>query len=186
MSHALVVAGLLAGGTSAGHAQAGGAPPVAGGPMGMAGRPPMSAGALLARTGPLQLTDAQVVRLAAIARREEDRRRRLRASMDSLRASFRAGGRDSLGRGRPMTGPTGGSQPQLAAIQRERDAMHADLRDALAVLTVDQQALLWENGGAGRRAPMGGPGSGARGGNFRGRGFAPGGQPDGGGARPPE
>src|SRR5512143_2978514 len=40
---------------------------------------------LLAQTGDLKLTDAQVTRLAAIARRSAERRRALRAQMDSMR-----------------------------------------------------------------------------------------------------
>ena len=63
----------------------------------------------LAHAGDLQLTDQQVVRLAAIARRASERRRVAPATMDSARS-----------------------------------AAHADLRDALAVLTPDQQASAWE------------------------------------------
>ncbi|HUQ79694.1 MAG TPA: hypothetical protein VM076_01080, partial [Gemmatimonadaceae bacterium] len=40
---------------------------------------------LLAHTGELKLTDAQVTRLAAIARRSAERRESLRAQLDSLR-----------------------------------------------------------------------------------------------------
>src|SRR5438552_17012766 len=40
---------------------------------------------LLAHTGELQLTDAQVVRLAAIARRTEARRNAMRTSLESIR-----------------------------------------------------------------------------------------------------
>jgi hypothetical protein len=46
---------------------------------------------LLARTGTLQLTDQQVVKLAAIARRAADRHKAMRASFDSLHAQFRRG-----------------------------------------------------------------------------------------------
>jgi hypothetical protein len=75
---------------------------------------------LLSQTGQLQLTDQQVVKLAAIARRAAERHKAMHASFDSLRAQFRA------------------------AMEKERDANHADLRDALAVLTTDQQASAWE------------------------------------------
>src|SRR5690348_4438541 len=66
-------------------------PPMAGGPM---GRGPVGAPAaemLLAHTGDLGLSDAQVVRLAAIARRAETRRSGLRAAMDSARQRFQPG-----------------------------------------------------------------------------------------------
>src|SRR5437764_13957062 len=62
-------------------------------PPGPIGPPPdggASAGAqfMLGHTGELDLTDAQVVRLAAIARRSEARRRSMRAEMDSARERF--------------------------------------------------------------------------------------------------
>ncbi len=92
---------------------------------------------LLARTGTLQLTDQQVVKLAAIARRAADRHKAMRASFDSLRTQFRRS--DSGARRRE------GPPSQLhAAMEREHDAMHADLRDAIAVLTPEQQAHAWE------------------------------------------
>ena len=53
---------------------------------------------LLAHTGELELTDAQVTRLAAIARRSAERRRALRVQMDSMRPSA---GQAPLGRTRP-------------------------------------------------------------------------------------
>jgi hypothetical protein len=91
----------------------------------------------LARTGTLQLTDQQVVKLAAIARRAADRHKAMRASFDSLHAQLHRG--DSTMRHHE------GPPPQLrAAIEKERDAMHADLRDAIAVLTPEQQAHAWE------------------------------------------
>jgi hypothetical protein len=92
---------------------------------------------LLARTGTLQLTDPQVVKLAAIARRAADRHKAMRASVDSLHAQFRRG--DSAQRHRE-----GPPSQFRAAMEREHDAMHADLRDAIAVLTPDQQAHAWE------------------------------------------
>ena len=93
---------------------------------------------LLSHTGQLQLTDQQVVKLAAIARRAADRHKAMHAAFDSLHAQFRGGG-DSGVRHHE------GLPPQFrAAMEKERDANHADLRDALAVLTPDQQASAWE------------------------------------------
>jgi hypothetical protein len=92
---------------------------------------------LLARTGTLQLTDQQVVKLAAIARRAADRHKTMRASFDSLHAQFRRG--DSAQRHRE-----GPPSQFRAAMEREHEATHADLRDAIAVLTPDQQAHAWE------------------------------------------
>jgi hypothetical protein len=93
---------------------------------------------LLSHTGQLQLTDQQVVKLAAIARRAADRHKALHATFDSLRAQFRRGGDSGM---RHREGPPA----QLrAAMEKEHDANHADLRDALAVLTADQQASAWE------------------------------------------
>jgi hypothetical protein len=113
---------------------------------------PASRGAefFLARTGELRLTDAQVVRLAAIARRSAERRRATRASMDSLGARRRLRG-DSVDRGarqREM-------EQMRARFDREREQARADMRDALAVLTAEQQAMAWEmtgRGGPGGRA----------------------------------
>jgi hypothetical protein len=92
---------------------------------------------LLGQTGPLQLTDAQVVRLAAIARRAEDRHRALRTRLDSLRPRRAPGDRDSTARRQREMPPTD-------LFEREREATHSDLRDALAVLSPDQQARAWE------------------------------------------
>lgn len=108
----------------------GGGPVPGGMPFGPAG-----AAMLLSQTGALQLTDAQVVRLAAIARRSEDRHRALRTRLDSLRPRRAPG--DSTARRMRFAPPTD-------LFERERDASHADLRDALAVLTADQQARAWE------------------------------------------
>ena len=101
---------------------------------------------LLGQTGELRLTDQQVVRLAAIARRADERRRALRTRMDSLRTTLRA---DTTARrrgfrpGAPGLGGTPGG-PLAADFQRMRDQARADLRDALSVLTPDQQAQAWE------------------------------------------
>lgn len=90
----------------------------------------------LSQAGPLQLTDQQVVRLAAIARRADDRRKALRTRLDSLRPRVAPG--DSAGRRERRVAPP------MDLFEREREASHNDLRDALAVLTADQQARAWE------------------------------------------
>jgi hypothetical protein len=122
---------------------------------GSGGRPGAGAEFFLARTGELRLTDAQVVRLAAIARRSADRRRATRASMDSL-AARRGARRDSADRALR----TREMEQLRARFERERDASRGDLRDALAVLSPDQQAMAWEmtsRRGPGGRAARGGP-----------------------------
>jgi hypothetical protein len=114
------------------------------GPMGGIGGGSL-ASRLLASTGELKLTDQQVVRLAAIARREADQRQTLRVRMDSLRTRLRA---DTTARRRAFT-------DNQADFQRLRDQARTDVRDALAVLTPDQQAQAWEmpglRGGGGAR-----------------------------------
>jgi hypothetical protein len=92
---------------------------------------------LLAHTADLKLTDQQVIRLAAIARRGGERRQAAMRTMDSL--ATRRMGRDSAGRG------PGGPPPAMRAeAERLRDQRHAELREALGVLTPDQQATAWE------------------------------------------
>ena len=116
------------------------------GPATMAGRPggpgasPIGSTAdfLLAHTGDLALTDAQVVRLAAISRHTEARRRTMVARMDSARAAARPAPGDSAGPRRAR--PAG---PPEAELRQARDQLHADVRDAIAVLTPDQQATAW-------------------------------------------
>ena len=94
---------------------------------------------LLAHTADLKLSDQQVTRLAAIARRSADRRQAAMRSMDSL--ATRRFRNDSAGRG------PGGPPPAMRAeADRFRQLRHADLREALAVLTPDQQASAWEIG----------------------------------------
>ncbi len=136
---------------------------------------------LLARTAQLQLTDAQVVRLAAIARRGEAERQALRAGLDSMRTARRPGApADSMRRA-----PRGPLMPAGADMQRLRERRHAEFKDAITVLTPDQQATLWETLSAGRGGPvraagfqrMGTPGAGGRGGVVRPRRPFPGGGP---------
>jgi hypothetical protein len=105
------------------------------------GRGARGAEFFLAQTGELRLTDAQVVRLAAIARRSAERRRAMRASMDSVapgrRGRMRIDSTDRAARMREI-------EAIRARFNREREQSRADLRDAIAVLTPDQQAMAWE------------------------------------------
>ena len=94
---------------------------------------------LLAHTAELKLSDQQVTRLAAIARRSGDRRQAMMRAMDSL--ATRRPPVDSVGRGRRAPSPA-----MRAETDRLRDQRRADLREALAVLTPDQLALAWELG----------------------------------------
>ena len=131
--------------------------PGAGGPRMM--RPPMAGGGiasmLLAHSAELKLTDQQLSKLAAIARRSDDRHKAMRASMDSVMRANRPQGDGAAPAPRPFNADQG-----RAMMTRARDQERADLRDALGILTIDQQADAWMMRGAG---PMnaGGP-SGAR------------------------
>ena len=121
-------------------------PPAGGAMGGPTMRPPTMdvASMLLAHTGEFKLTDQQVTRLAAIARRSADRRKSMMASVDSLRAA-RAAALPAGANAGP--GNRGAWTPQPAAralIDRMREQGRADLRDAIGVLTIDQQAMGWE------------------------------------------
>ena len=96
---------------------------------------------LLAHTGELRLTDAQVTRLAAIARRSADRRQTLRARMDSVRTQRPRGERPDSATRAQMRQRFEQLRPEM---ERLRDQSQADRRDAIAVLTPDQQAQAWE------------------------------------------
>ena len=156
-------------------AQQPGGPPMGG--MGMAPGGPASM--LLAHTGDLKLSDAQVTRLAAIARRASDRHMAMQAavrnSMDSMQKAMEATPPAANGPRPRMMMPPAGARAQM---ERARQSDHDDLRDALAVLTPDQQATAFERasmrGGAGRMRRGGGmPGRGGMGGRM-GQGNAPG------------
>lgn len=117
-----------------------------------------SAKMLLANTAELDLTDAQVVKLAAIARRSEARRRSMRAAMDSGRARFERAPSDSAAR-RLFR------DRMHQDLSREREQASADQRDAIAVLTPDQQGRAWNlvsrrSAGGARGFRRGGPGRG--------------------------
>ena len=106
------------------------------------GPPPLDAASmLLAHTGELKLTDAQVTRLAAIARRTADRRKAMRTSVDSMRAANRP---TPSTNGPLPTMRQGPPAMQAAQMEKMREQEHADLRDALTVLTPDQLAQGWE------------------------------------------
>ena len=120
-----------------------------GGAGGQRGGPPDAlASHLLAHVGELKLTDQQVTKLAAIARRADERHRAMRTAMDSM--------------ARQAPPPAAGSVPRApdamrAAMERAREAEHGEVRDALAVLTVEQQADAWMmRGAAGGRGHRGG------------------------------
>ena len=137
--------------------------PMPGGPghgqMMPGGPGPDAAGMLLAATGRLHLTDAQVVRLAAIARRAEERHAAMRTSMQAAHAGAAA-------RQAPP-------DAEMARMHQQMEQMHqqaqTDLRDALAVLTPDQQAMAFQmaahhGGPAGQHRRMGPGGHGGPGG----------------------
>ena len=115
-------------------------------PGGMPGAMRDDASFLLGRTGELHLTDAQVVKLAAIARRAADRRTAMRATLDSVRPAMGRGGMtaDSAGRAQ-MRQRMQQAQPAMERIRTQlADQSRTDRRDAIAVLTPDQQAQAWE------------------------------------------
>jgi hypothetical protein len=117
--------------------------------MGMAGMRPMmmdAASMFLAHTGDLQLTDAQVTRLAAIARRSEAREKAMRARMDSSMAAMHERVVEA-----PHDGTPGARATMVMKMMRspmpteaERKAQHEDDREAFSVPTPDQLATLWE------------------------------------------
>lgn len=106
---------------------------------------------LLAHTGELKLTDQQVTRLAAIARRSSERRQQMRAAMDSAMRGMllRRNTSDRTAMATPENEERG-----RAMMQRARDQERSDVREALGVLSLDQQADAWMLRGA-RPGPMG-------------------------------
>jgi uncharacterized membrane protein YebE (DUF533 family) len=129
-------------------------------------REPMPGGGiasmLLAHTAELKLTDTQLSKLAAIARRTDDRHKAMRVSMDSMMRANRPQADGTAPTPRPFNAEQG-----RAMMTRVRDQERTDLRDALAVLTVDQQADAWMMRGAGPGGAGGPPR--ARFGAMRGR-----------------
>ena len=107
---------------------------------GMRGQGESIASMLLARTAELKLTDQQVTKLAAIARREGDRRTAMHAHMDSLMHAEHmqvTAGQQSAPRPMMMM------HDRDPMMDRMREQDHADLRDALGVLSIDQLADAW-------------------------------------------
>src|SRR5215510_767237 len=91
-----------------------------------------AASMFLAHTGELQLTDAQVTRLAAIARRAESREKAMRARMDSAMSRAKAeAGHDGMGEGMMM-------MRMFMPTDAERRAQHEDDREAFSIPTPDQ------------------------------------------------
>jgi hypothetical protein len=136
-------------------------PGMDGGMREMGGPPPPAMDAadfLLAHTGDLKLTDGQVVRLAAISRRAADRRQQLRSTFEARRDQMTPG----------LAPSPADRQRMMQQFEQVRDQTRADLRDALAVLTPDQQAQAWEmaarehGGGPGRMREGMHPGGGMR------------------------
>ncbi|MDB4948664.1 MAG: hypothetical protein JWM27_1313 [Gemmatimonadetes bacterium] len=124
-----------------------------GGPGGPGGLGAHVAGMLLSQTGALKLSDAQVQRLAAITRRAQERMQALHAGMEAAHRGMQPGQQPSAA----------DMQRMHQAMEQEHDASHADLRDALTVLTPDQLASAFEMmaehmHGAGGPGGHGGPG----------------------------
>ena len=118
-----------------------------GGPMmmrdGMHGMSMDVASMFLAHTGDLQLSDAQVTRLAAIARRSEARQKAAHARMDSAMTTMHQkveAARD--GNGAPRAAMMMMRMPMPS--EADRKAQHEDDRDAFSVPTPDQLATAWE------------------------------------------
>lgn len=109
---------------------------------GMHGMSMDAASMFLAHTGDLQLTDAQVTRLAAIARRSEAREKAMHSRMDSAMKSMHE---------RVEVSGDGNGAPRAMMMMRmpmmsdaDRKAQHEDDRDAFSVPTPDQLATAWE------------------------------------------
>ena len=99
-----------------------------------------AASMFLAHTGELQLTDAQVTKLAAIARRAESREKAMRARMDSAMSHGKAeAAHDGMGDGTMMM-----RMRMLMPTEAERKAQHEDDREAFSIPTPDQLATAWE------------------------------------------
>ncbi len=167
---------LIVGAVSPLPAQGPGAPD---GPPPMGGTGPGRGGAgrgaafLLSHTGDLELTDAQVVKLAAIARRGAVRLRGMQARMDSV--GMRLGGPQAPGDSAARRQPR---ERMRTEARRLHEQLAADQRDAITVLTPDQQARAWQmvsrDGMRARRAAMGMHGRMGMGGGGMGRGRMPG------------
>jgi hypothetical protein len=114
---------------------------------GMRGMSMDVASMFLAHTGDLQLSDAQVTKLAAIARRSESRRKAMHERMDSTMKSMHAEmSRD--GNGAPAAPRAMMMMHMPMPSEADRKAQHEDDREAFSVPTPDQLATAWEMMGA--------------------------------------
>jgi hypothetical protein len=102
-----------------------------------------AASMFLARTGDLQLTDAQVTRLAAIARRAETRQNAIHARVDSAIAVHHMNQMDGDG-GPSATTFSRVVLPLLTLTNAELKAQHEDDREAFSVVNADQLATAFE------------------------------------------
>jgi hypothetical protein len=118
------------------------------------GMMPDAASMFLGSAGQLQLSDSQVTRLAAIARRAASRRETMRAHMDSAMTAVRSRAGMEMSREGSGDGAAMMMMPMPASSAAQRAAQHDDDRDAFAVLTPDQLATAWELMAA--HHPMGG------------------------------
>lgn len=102
-----------------------------------------AASMFLGAAGQLQLSDSQVTRLAAIARRSASRREAMKVRMDSAMMAARARVGSAM-----HDGADGGAMMMMMSMpmpsSADRAAQHADDRDAFAILTPDQLATAWE------------------------------------------
>jgi hypothetical protein len=104
-----------------------------------------AASMLLSHTGELQLTDAQVTKLAAIARRAEGREKAMHARMDSSMAMVMMHERAETPQHDGMAGAKAMMMMRSPMLtDAERKAQHEDDREAFSVATADQLATLWE------------------------------------------
>ena len=117
-----------------------------------------AASMFLAHTGELQLTDAQVTKLAAIARRSEARQRAMRARMDSAMTMRHTEHADGAPDGQAGAMKMVMMMRMPMPTDAERKAQHDDDREAFSVLTPDQLATAWEtmmsHHGGGPMMPM--------------------------------
>lgn len=95
---------------------------------------------LLGQTAALKLSDAQVTRLASLARAAEAQQAEMRTQMEAMHKQMMA---NPPRAGAPMAMPA----DMEARMKAAHDQMHANVRDALAVLTPDQLAMAWMHRG---------------------------------------
>ena len=94
---------------------------------------------LLGMTGELKLSDNQVTHLAALARSAAAQQDAMHASMDSLHRAMMS--HHDAGTSMMERMPA----DMDARMKSVHEQMHANVRDALSVLTPDQLATAWEH-----------------------------------------